>query len=816
MFIFYLIPPLFGYFVATRLLREREMLTAGLLSISLGLVGILFLVNPLFYFMSLSHALYLSLGIMMAAIILLRFLPAPALHYEPLRRSHLITLAVCCLIIIVFTNYLQMSRLDDDYWVHTPLQGLFLKGQFPPCHPFFPYIELPGHYGRDLTIAALSLLAGEDFIATQCFVTTFIQPLIFLLIFVWVRRLSGNALQGLLAAIFCFFCVNVGARTGLLDIIQNNNSFVYLYLFLIIYLFFASLEDPRTARIVVCSLVLGLYPIVYETHYGLLILGFFAIAAYMARAGEQKSLKPLITCAIIVALTIPLAVTEGGLFTSKLKSHFNRESTENLTANEISNMQKVSMSFPKKEIMQIYLGPGQFQRVSAVFPILFPKLDYEKLSSGYKYAPVWSGSFLILLWFPFYCAPFTLWYLLKKQSQAGLFLWLFGFFSFMVPATVNFGPVFEEEYLRWEGAAGIGFAGALGIVIACALDHLFRQSMKGRRRAALVASLGIFIALNVIGALSYVNQMVINYERFYLGKTNNDVSISHYGFPDPLGLLIARKIGIERIDLTLCKFLREHTLKGDTVLRNFSERDSQDILPEATVSAFAGANMMGHTFPPREEELRFSPFRMGVVARAFWNTGDPSLLKDLSAHWVYVDRNFLDSSVYEKLSGCKELRRVLELEDGQGNRRALFENMSWQGYTRKSSMRLDENAPPAEGIEIADLTLPPLQSSSFYEGAITLRNPSSTLFVTGAPAFLTSVIYDHDTKKPATMFDRIEKAVDITLPAGQASTMGVYFVTPYIEGAYDVKFFLIEGNKARRIRSCDLQIDVRKKPQQPR
>jgi hypothetical protein len=808
MFIFFLIPLLFGYFVATRIMRESEKLTVALLSLSLGLAGILFFVNPLFYFMPLSYAFYGTLGIMMLSIIILKFQPAPSLYFEPIKKSHVITLAICCLIIIIFTNYLQLSRLDDDYWVHTPLQGLFLKGQFPPCHPFFPYIELPGHYGRDLTIAALSLLAGDDFMATQCFVTTLIQPLIFLIIFVWTRRFSGNPLAALFCAVFCFFGVNVGARSGLLDIIQNNNSFVYLYLFLIIYMFFLAIREPRASLVLLCGLVLGLYPIVYETHYGLLILSCIAISAYLCLFGEKKSMKPLITCSLIISLSLPLALAGGGLFTSKLKSHFRKETTANLTSNEISNMQKISMSFPKKEFMQIYLGPGQFQRISVPFPIIFPGFDYEKLSAGYSYAGVLSPPFLLLVWFPFYLAPFTLWYLLRKRDVAGLCLWLFGFFSFLVPATVNFGPVFEEEYLRWEGAAGIGFAGALGIVMACIIQHISNRA-SGKR--VLLGVLGIFIALNVIGALSYVNMMVINYERFFIGKNNNDVSISNHGLPDPIALLIARDIGIKPIDLQMCSYLRERTVKGDTILRNFHERDSRDILPEATVAAFAGANMMGHTFPPSEEELRFSPFRMGIVARAFWSTGDTRLLEELSAHWIYVDRISLEPGVYEKLRSSNHLSLLAEKVDDQGNSRSLFENLDWKGYSKRVYEKLPQDAPWADSLEITHLNLPTLRSSSFYEGVVTMKNPDGTPYVTGADVRLAYLIYDEDTGKPALMFDRIEMPMDITIPEGRTVDSTVYFVTPYRKGAYKIQFYLLEGHGAKRIRGPELHITVEKR-----
>ena len=822
MALLYLIPLAFGYFLTTRVLREREILSVIALSFATALAAVLFIVNPLFYFMPLQLATHIAFALMAAASIALKMMPVEPLHFEKIKRSHLIVIVLSLLAIVLFTNYLQVSQLDDDYWIHMPLQGLFLKGQFPPVHPFFPYIELPGHYGRDLTISILSVYAGEDFVSIQWIITTLIQPFIFLLIFVWIRKFTGDSRAALFASVFIFFCVNVGSRTGLLDIIQNNNSFVYLYLFLLMYLIFSVMRDTRPSVIALLVAILGIYPVVYESHYGLVVLTFITFAAYLCIFREKFTIKPILVCALIIALSLPIAVFAGGFFTAKLKKAPKQQYTESVF--ERSNSQKVVITFPKKELMQIYMGMGKYQRVSVPFNAFFPWSCDEGLYGDCHYAAVWSPDFLMLVWFPFYLAPLTLWNVLRRRNEPGLFLWIFGFISFLVPAVVNFGPVFEEEYFRWEGAAGIGFAGALGISVSHFIDYVRSREVppwKPVFKKLLMAAAVIFMLVNMIGALTYLNYMLIQYEKLAAGQDNR-VSISKHGLPDPMRLLISNGRHFSFADLDVCRFLHGRVCRGDTILRNFEENNTLDLFPESAISGLAGAFLMGHTFPPFIHELRASPFRMNTRARAFWATGDTSLLDDMTVHWLYVvddsttravDRRFktfyldtfcnkvkeggLSRNIIEKLRKDRNLKLAFETVDSQGKRRILFEYLPWKGYQRRLFPQLPDAGETVEGLEISSVQFPESMAQYHcYSVKVTIKNTSDRQVSFPPGSRITYAFFEYPAGTPGHVFDRVEMPFTASIEPGASLEQTLYFVTPYDKGRFIVNFYVIDGTRA--------------------
>ncbi len=829
MALLYLIPLVFGYFIATRVLREREILSVAALTFAIALVGILFFVNPLFHLMPLQWATHLSFLIMAVISVVLKFKPIEPLYFEKIKKSHLIAMILCLMAILLYTNYLQVCQLDDDYWIHMPLQGLFLKGQFPPQHPFFPYIELPGHYGRDLSISILSVYAGEDFISIQWIITTLIQPFIFLMIYIWIRKFTGNSRAALFAAIFIFFGVNVGSRTGLLDIIQNNNSFVYLYLFLLMHLIFTVMKDPRSSAIAILVAVMGIYPVVYESHYGLIVLTFLAYAAYLSLFRGKLTARPILICLLIIALSLPIAILAGGFFTAKLKRAPKQQYTESVF--ERSNSQKVVITFPKKELFQIYLGMGKYQRVSVPFNAFFPWSCDEGLYTDCHYATVWSPDFLMLVWFPFYLAPLTLWCMLRKKNEPGLLLWIFGFISFLVPAIVNFGPVFEEEYFRWEGAAGIGFAGALGLSISHFIDYLRAKTTPPWKPVViklLMTTTVIFILINLIGAITYLNYMCVQYEKLVMGEGNR-VSISMFGLPAPLRLLIDNDRHFSYADIDACRFLHGKVCKNDTIMRNFEENDTLDLFPESAISGLAGAFLMGHTFPPFIHELRASPFRMNARARAFWATGDTRLLDDLTVHWLYVVDdtlppevarrletfspgscygisidNTLPQEIIQKLRSDRNLRLAFEKEDEQGRKRLIFEYLPWRGYQRRSFPPFPSACEPVKDLRITSVELPESTAQyHYYPVKITVKNTSDHRLTFPGRTRIAYAFFETPGGEPGKLFDRIEMPFPDEIEAGEAYEPTIYFVTPYDEGKFKVRFYLLDGDRALEIRSED-------------
>src|SRR4029077_8243843 len=117
-------------------------------------------------------------------------------------------------------------------------------------------------------------------------VTALNQGAIVLLIYFIPKRDLRSARVALLGVILGFMGVNDTFREGLADAFVNNNSFAYLFLFANAYLYLVALTRRDNASKVVAAFSLGTYAIVYETHYGILLitLSLFPLLV-MARRG---------------------------------------------------------------------------------------------------------------------------------------------------------------------------------------------------------------------------------------------------------------------------------------------------------------------------------------------------------------------------------------------------------------------------------------------------------------------------------------------------------------------------------------------------
>jgi hypothetical protein len=76
-----------------------------------------------------------------------------------------------------------MIWVDGDLFPHGPLMALYLRDIFPPRNPFHPELPYLGHYGRDLTISALSVPVRERFFLVQYVLTSVNQGVIVLLVY---------------------------------------------------------------------------------------------------------------------------------------------------------------------------------------------------------------------------------------------------------------------------------------------------------------------------------------------------------------------------------------------------------------------------------------------------------------------------------------------------------------------------------------------------------------------------------------------------------------------------------------------------------
>ena len=349
MFVLAAVPFIFGYLLAVRVLRERTIWMSLVLSYALGIFFYLFFVNIFFHFVALRPAVYLTIGLLGAASAAIALLKP---RHAPLASGalpHGIWLAFLCVTAFLVALLNQMKSSDDDFFIHAPLMALYLKNNFPPRNPFFPDLPYSGHYGRDLTIASMSLLFGQRFLLVQYVLTALNQVAIGLLGYLSAKKFLRNSVQAFFGMLLVFMAVN-GGRAGLLDVFQNNNSFVYLLFFLNVYLYFLAFlrRDPGPA--IIAAPMFAVYGIVYETHYAILLMTVSVLPFVIAVLRRRWRWRYVVTTAAIASVSLVIALFQGGALTDVAKRYL-LKSKEGVMASEDLRgaSQEITIGFPKKD-----------------------------------------------------------------------------------------------------------------------------------------------------------------------------------------------------------------------------------------------------------------------------------------------------------------------------------------------------------------------------------------------------------------------------------------------------------------------------------
>lgn len=518
---------------------------------------------------------------------------------------------------------------EDDYWIHFPLISLLHRGEFPPPNPFFYDLALHGHFGRDYLIAVLGWLSGggSALLSSTWIFNHSLQVSAFLLAFGLGRR-EGGVAGGFLMALFLFFGISVGSRVGLIDTYDNNNLLVYVLLLL-----FVALETTPESwwpTDLFLALGLGIYGIVYETHLVLVLMVLWTGPLLWRR--EPGKLRPrawLRPLRLSLAALLVAALLGGPLQDLALRAL-------GLKGDQVSHAatyqeQRVQISFPKEHLFQILLGPEGYRRYSYVYQgKAFSGLRDESGRAGedarqdFRYAFILGKDVLLMHWLALYLGLPAGFWLLRKGSREGAWLWVFGLVSFLVPALVDFGPVHEREYFRWEFAAGFGFAGALAI----ALSRLWNGG-----KAAKVAVVLLAIAVT-IGGERKINRTFIDIEK--LPAERQRLATSPF-YPSPLEWILGSKELRMSEDLVQASLaLKDLSEPGDRMLTDLDARSHWEIFRESTVCGLAGLRSVGHVSPPPWMPDGIAPFFRSAGWNVLWQTGDLRVLPSLGARWLLV------------------------------------------------------------------------------------------------------------------------------------------------------------------------------------
>ena len=766
-----------GWTISRHWLKFREwpsLLSAtGSLAVVFNLVG-----TNLFYRQTtdLSRSVIWALGLQLLAFILLLALrkeePAPI---RPLPRWVTWSLVALGAVVLVYTNAQQIANPDDDYWIHAPLQGLMRQSNFPPFNPFFSDIPMNGHYGRNLSIVIFSYLSGTDVFMSQHLLTSGLQVLTLLLFYSAFYQSSDSRSSALLGTFFVFFGINAGGRGGLIDTMQNNNPFVHLYLALLCLLVITTWKRGKLSSAILGGLTLGSYAIVYETHFGLVFFTILGVTPILW-ASKRIDGKTAAYSLAILAVSLPLAFTQGGPLTDLLERKLEGKQhtqAETLSKGMQNQAQVVKVTFPKKELFQILLETGEYQRTSHIYRLDTPLKVLYKPSTKRGYAYVWSWDVLKIHFLPLYLVPWSAFVLLRRGSFAGLFMGAFGTIAFLVPALVNFGPIYESEYYRWEFAAALGFTAALGLALAGLLEgsksrpFILRGSQlvmrpAGKRYLAVL----LITLLNSWASLHFVSRRLAD-SISWNPKT-------WLVFPSTQQWLESHPVlRFDYLDYQAAEWLQERVMPGDRLLVNFAEENNFSILYESTLTGITGARCVGHALPLEDEKIGTTPFRRSPASQLFWQTERPEPLAQLQVDWLFVHADRYSET--PKFPGARLVQRFR-----QGERERLIYRVNQEQLPKLSTEAEPSGKPfPAHLSNVAGA----MRGGQVYP--LTLRaDISPDTAVNGTIILSTIRSSDGLVSSPS---ENLQLRVKTQSDAEGRLQVKLPFVAPYDEGEYTLE-----------------------------
>lgn len=601
--------PVCGWLVVRRLLHESSPLLAVALTGMLSCLTWLALAN-----LGLAGNLT-ALPLGLAIAYLAKRTSAPALEKPDFSWPTTIFLAGMGMVVFGYTAAFQNLYLEDDYWIHFPLMGLLKSDGLPVLHPFFAEIEMHGHYGRDLLVATLARLAQAPILPTLFWVQLLMQLCSLLSLIGLTWRSTRNELSTCLTVLFVFVGINVGGRGGLMDCFQNNNSFAYAVTLTMLHLVFLVYDQATTSRVVTAGGCLGGFALVYETHFGLVGLVLVGLLVVTRRR----------EFAAIGAIGLVLAAVGGGPITHLVQERLH-PTQRDWTPGELNQHQVIKLTFPKKELFQIQLARGNYQRKSCAYAVL-PAFDrIATIADGTPYRPIWSWDVLMIHWLPTLLAPLSLLVLARSPTHAlGLAFWGFGAAAFLTPALVHFGPIYEFEYFRWQFAAGFGFAAALGMAAGLAL-----KAASGPVKAAVVA---LLVSLEVAPSLLL---FALPLGRDVRARGSLADLVRPRSQVLQLGALGHQLGHFSYTDYAAARALKKMSEPGQNVIVNAPCGSSWDLHFESTLIALSGRRSVGHSLPWPQEPVGTPPYHRSLPAQAFWVAPSQALLGQLQVDFVYL------------------------------------------------------------------------------------------------------------------------------------------------------------------------------------
>ena len=737
------VPFIFGYLLTARVLKERQWQLRLSIAYALTLTLFLFVVNALFHFLSLRFSVYMTVALMaVGSLGLLRLRPV---------RSRLIVLGrleATIVIVLAMTAafralFFQMMWVDDDLFPHGALMALYLRDIFPPRNPLHPELAYLGHYGRDLTISALSALVRERFFLVQYVLTSVNQGVIVLLVYFISRRFLRSVRQALLTVILAFL-----GGWALMEVFGNNNSFVYLFLFLNSYLCWLALIRRDVASKGIAAVSLATYSIVYETHYGILLIVFSLFPILLMVLRRRWRMRYVAIPAIVCSVSLTIALFHGGTLTDVGRRYLSPPSQHASTVEtQAFFTQEVRLRFPKRHFMITSFDGSDY-------PVFSTRLLRE------------AGSFVLFL--PLMTAIMLCW-----RRYWGLWIAMMGFVAILVPATVDFGSQNVESY-RFLFFGGLAAAMSCGIVAGMWLDCVAaRGPLPSWAKVVVLVFLVVSCGTATRRTVEHFSD-VARRPREYYWRAEDWACNGAYSAKicDPTDARAAMRLG------ALVK-------GGESLMLNATNVAPGSFHTDAMLAALSGTFIRGRG-------LRVSAaggYKMGMDfeepsgfrAIAFWNTGDMRLLEELGVDYLLIDPAKTLPRVYERLARQAQLKLLFrEADVRRGTTREVYR-------VERGLQERPPWVPPDLRLEIGPVP-PRLERARFYEIPFTLTTHDSRF--QGRIKIGYRVFHDG---RLVNWNDEVRYVANLESRGNEAWAGHLYFVAPYEAGRYDVTVQTFDG-----------------------
>ena len=476
---------LFGYTFTRGVLGQREAHVLVPLSLLIGLIAHNFFVNLFSYFMPIKTSVWLVLGLMLLAPILLlskriKWSVVTESKFEPRRLKILFSFAI---VISILSGLVAIKSLghDDFFMGHMPLASTITDGNFPVMDPSSPDRALSYHYAADLESANINLITGLPiWLAYDLQIFLFTGPF-FLLLFALlyeITRAFGVSLAG--AALFFyghglqwlyFFTKGLPAlwRRFILheqipafwkwvaDIafpklnssyifVMNNHSVAIgvpalaLGIYLLVLAFRTSEQGRSWTTVLAGGLLFGYSALAIETYFSIVTIALLIFCIWQFFRDGRQALFTLTF--LVIALLV--AYFQGGIFSHVLAD-------------------------PSRDALVPVSSFQEFRTLD-----LAPNPD--KIDNSASYVYLLSPEFFIQFGLPLILILPALWYFLRKHSPLVFFV-IAGLGAFAVPLLFRY-PVRPWEISRFFALAIPIFSLAVGVWLMYRYDETLVRKMK--------------------------------------------------------------------------------------------------------------------------------------------------------------------------------------------------------------------------------------------------------------------------------------------------------------------------------------------------